>query len=961
MGMSASDAAPLPRLGEIFFDVRGSSRSMRLSWYSNTGIPVFSIWQGGTCTGTFRLPIDDLTRLVDSLRRGVPGGQADDGPGGPMAIGGQRQRLAIGAAPAEPFTGMMNALTDEQAAAYGRPKGRETGGFSTAGTDRAVARNGAEPPSLSDYAAAARGGASDTYGAATAASQASSGPQYNGNGRYDGGGQYNGDGQRYDGSGYGSEQYGAGPQYDGASQYGSGKLNGAQVNGTGQRYAQYGADAQDGQYDDAGYGDTNYGASGSADAGYGDSGYGDTGYGDAVSGSRAQQVTGRTGGYESAGQYQTPRQSGSVPTYSSGPQPAYGFQSTGFQTTGGQQSYADDQPSVPAYGTAGQAGGAGQPSQPGRGQRGFGYQSGGAPEESHGDDTGPRPVARYSDQAAYGQAAASYDANSYEPQPTSYEAQSYGAQSYEAQQQTAPSRDADSYRQAYPSQGHDQQGYQQSGYGDQGYAAPDRAERAPATPEYRAGSFADRVYTATGQQDAGSAGQYQDYGYGQQPGQHDLGPAQEPGRGPGQGSVQPPGQQGYGAQPAAAAPQPWQDTARTVQPAAETGYPAAAGAVSALSAPVSFDNGFAGQQLPGAAPAGASFTGQGQPGQGQQHSASYATPVPETDRYATSYGEQPGYSQSGGYQSQAAQQDAGRYPGAPPADARSTDGAAVGYGGQAAQSGYQPADTRVANGYGYDQSVHAASGYGDSDRGGTDPFPAGYPATSAPITGAYPDPAGANGYQANGYGSASAYGTTNGYASASGYESGDHQANGYQADYASGSTQASGHANDVTPPANGAPTFIPTFTANGSAGLPGEAGGAGRSDQPASAGYTPVPGYGAPQSGGSHANGSQPNGAQAYQAAPAYQNGNGTQNGNGAAYAANGNGYAQPTVNGNGYPSANGQAPVNGYPRDGYATGQSTGPMGTEYQPAPGYAPAGQADQAQQGYWESEQPHGNWS
>jgi hypothetical protein len=31
--MSASDAAPLPRLGEVYFDVRGESRSMRLSWY----------------------------------------------------------------------------------------------------------------------------------------------------------------------------------------------------------------------------------------------------------------------------------------------------------------------------------------------------------------------------------------------------------------------------------------------------------------------------------------------------------------------------------------------------------------------------------------------------------------------------------------------------------------------------------------------------------------------------------------------------------------------------------------------------------------------------------------------------------------------------------------------------------------------------------------------------------------
>jgi hypothetical protein len=71
--MSASDAAPLPRLGEVFFDVRGSSRSMRLSWYSDTGVAVFSIWQGGTCTGTFRLPIEDLSRMIEALERGPRG------------------------------------------------------------------------------------------------------------------------------------------------------------------------------------------------------------------------------------------------------------------------------------------------------------------------------------------------------------------------------------------------------------------------------------------------------------------------------------------------------------------------------------------------------------------------------------------------------------------------------------------------------------------------------------------------------------------------------------------------------------------------------------------------------------------------------------------------------------------------------------------------------------------------
>jgi hypothetical protein len=71
--MSASDAAPLPRLGEVFFDVRGNSRSMRLSWYADTDVAVFSIWQGGKCTGTFRLPMDDLDRMIEILQRGPEG------------------------------------------------------------------------------------------------------------------------------------------------------------------------------------------------------------------------------------------------------------------------------------------------------------------------------------------------------------------------------------------------------------------------------------------------------------------------------------------------------------------------------------------------------------------------------------------------------------------------------------------------------------------------------------------------------------------------------------------------------------------------------------------------------------------------------------------------------------------------------------------------------------------------
>jgi hypothetical protein len=83
----------LPRLGEVFFDVRGNSRSMRLSWYADTGVAVFSIWQGGTCTGTFRLPMDDLARMIEALRRGpqghrdAPGEAAGEAPPGQAANG----------------------------------------------------------------------------------------------------------------------------------------------------------------------------------------------------------------------------------------------------------------------------------------------------------------------------------------------------------------------------------------------------------------------------------------------------------------------------------------------------------------------------------------------------------------------------------------------------------------------------------------------------------------------------------------------------------------------------------------------------------------------------------------------------------------------------------------------------------------------------------------------------------
>ncbi len=126
--MSASDAAPLPRLGEVFFDVRGSSRSMRLSWYADTGISVFSIWQGGTCTGTFRLPMEELPRLIDALQRGMPADQRDSYGPRPLPSDPTDPRLTAlpGYATARnadftgPVTGDFRALrSDDQAGVSG--------------------------------------------------------------------------------------------------------------------------------------------------------------------------------------------------------------------------------------------------------------------------------------------------------------------------------------------------------------------------------------------------------------------------------------------------------------------------------------------------------------------------------------------------------------------------------------------------------------------------------------------------------------------------------------------------------------------------------------------------------------------------------------------------------------------------------------------------------------------------
>ena len=66
---------PLPAAGEVFLDTRGAGRALRVSWHhlgpAEGDLVVLSLWNGGTCTGTFRLAVEDVPDLVDALRQGL--------------------------------------------------------------------------------------------------------------------------------------------------------------------------------------------------------------------------------------------------------------------------------------------------------------------------------------------------------------------------------------------------------------------------------------------------------------------------------------------------------------------------------------------------------------------------------------------------------------------------------------------------------------------------------------------------------------------------------------------------------------------------------------------------------------------------------------------------------------------------------------------------------------------------
>jgi len=94
----------MPTVGDIFRDVRGDDRTMRVSYHQDRGVVVVSLWAGTVCRGSFRLSAADVGTLATLLSGIVSTADATTGAttgatGAPDDTGIQAGAETITAAP----------------------------------------------------------------------------------------------------------------------------------------------------------------------------------------------------------------------------------------------------------------------------------------------------------------------------------------------------------------------------------------------------------------------------------------------------------------------------------------------------------------------------------------------------------------------------------------------------------------------------------------------------------------------------------------------------------------------------------------------------------------------------------------------------------------------------------------------------------------------------------------------
>lgn len=224
---------------------------MRLSWYADTGVAVFSIWQAGMCTGTFRLPIGDLSRMIEILERGPSPQGRGRAPVSGARRGPEHGRGEYGGYPADDDEiGLLDSP--------GGPGGQVGYAGAEYAADRGTNRGRDADSGTADYPAA-------DYGSA-------------------GYGDHGYGGASYGGASHGGASYGDASHRDAA--YSSDRLSGGDYGAAGYEPADYGAGEPDGQgaaaygYQPAGYGRGGYAEDESARrGGHADDDYPRGGYG----------------------------------------------------------------------------------------------------------------------------------------------------------------------------------------------------------------------------------------------------------------------------------------------------------------------------------------------------------------------------------------------------------------------------------------------------------------------------------------------------------------------------------------------------------------------------------------------------------------------------------------------------------------------------------------------------------
>jgi hypothetical protein len=85
---------------DMFLDERGTA--LRVTWHPERDLVVLSVWQGDSCVGTFRMPVQDVPRLSGLLAAALGDrvDQADNAATQPPEGGGSGPAADPGSGPA---------------------------------------------------------------------------------------------------------------------------------------------------------------------------------------------------------------------------------------------------------------------------------------------------------------------------------------------------------------------------------------------------------------------------------------------------------------------------------------------------------------------------------------------------------------------------------------------------------------------------------------------------------------------------------------------------------------------------------------------------------------------------------------------------------------------------------------------------------------------------------------------